>query len=95
MAPLGTLTEGVAVNQGYVYTLTGLPKEACADVAVGLEGLAYVLKIKNEDPITAALTVPTGTLIKDPSLPYNSATANTACAGSSDQATVSFLVPRR
>ena len=95
VAPLSAVTENVAANQGYVYTLTGIPKEACADVAVGVEGLAYVLRIQNENPLAAALTVPTGTLLKDPSLPYNSATANVACAGATDQATVSFLVPRR
>ncbi len=98
--PLSALTENVAINQGYVYTLTAVPVAACADLAVGLESLAYVLQIQNAAPPAAAFTVPTGTIVKDPSTPFNSATANNACAGNGaanpgDQANISFLVPRR
>ncbi len=96
VAPLSVLTEGVAINQGYVYTLAAVPVAACADLAVGLEGLAYVLSIKNQVPTTVAFTVPTGTIVKNPSTVFNSDKVNTACAdGLTNQVDISFLVPRR
>jgi len=106
VAPLSASTEWVQANLGYVYTLAGVPVAACADLAVGLEGLAYVLSILNEDATTGSQTrfpygTPQGTIIKDPSKKYDSVAANSACStGASggtatDQATISFLVPRR
>jgi len=93
--PLSALTENVAINQGYVYTLANVPVAACADLAVGLESLAYVMNIANENPPNAGRTVPAGTLVKDPATPFNSNAVNGACAGLTDQTTITFLVPRR
>lgn len=95
VAPLSALTEGVAINQGYVYTLAAVPVAACADLAVGLEGLAYVLSINNGAPTTVAYSVPTGTIVKNPSTVFNSDKVNSACAGNTNQVDISFLVPRR
>ena len=96
--PLSALTEGVAINQGYVYTLTAVPVAACADLAAGLEGLAYVLSIQNAAAPANPFTVPTGTIVKDPDLVFNSSDVNTACSPANavgGQVNISFLVPRR
>lgn len=99
VAPLSVATEGVAVNQGYVYSLSAIPVAACADLAAGLEGLAYVLQITNAAPLAAApSTIAGGTIVKDPSTVFNSSNVNTACSPANavgDQVNISFLVPRR
>lgn len=113
VAPLASEQDSVAVGQGLIYTLAAVPVAACADLAVGLEGLAYTMTIQNNAslPESSSLGALAGTassaadsnLIKSPSLPYNSATANGLCNGTTaaksttkaNQAIISFLVPRR
>ena len=99
VAPLTVATEGIAINQGYVYTLSSVPVAACADLAAGLEGLAYVLNITNAAPLAAAPSIIAGgTIVKDPATVFNSAVVNTACSPANavgDQVNISFLVPRR
>lgn len=96
--PLGTAESNVNANQGFVYTLTGIPEAACSDLAVGLEGLAYTMGINNEAPLTAGNTnaVPSGyTKIKDPDLQFSSSLAAQKCSGTASTATISILIPRR
>ena len=105
--PLASTFKSIKIDQGYVYTLSGIPVAACVDLAVGVEGLAYALFIKNEDwpgdrdqGINVLTSAAAGTEIKDPLKAFDSAAANNACIGSADAnrketATISFLVPRR
>lgn len=109
VAPLGLDTEsGVDRNQGFVYTLTGVPVAACADLAAGVEGLALSMGIYNQAPVAAAPTdainndtaaAPVASTIKRPGLNYDSVRANTACTGAGNNvtntATIRLLVPRR
>lgn len=100
--PLGDKYDSIDENQGYIYTLTGVPVGACADLAVGVEGLAFSLWILNQaalsegnDKLTSSAT---GTEVKSAKLGYNSGTATTACSGGTNPenfATITFLVPRR
>ena len=99
---LASAEGGLAVNEGFVYTISGLPVSVCSDVAGGVEGLATALRVVNEangaaktDVIT---TAPAGSaLVKDTNAgtayTYNQAAAG--CAGATQQSTVWFLVPRR
>lgn len=100
--PLGGTEAGVASNQGFVYTLTGIPKTACVDLAVGLQSLTLSMGIHNETPIADTLnagntlSIPVGyTKVKYPDRAFDSATANAACGGSNQTATISLLIPRR
>jgi prepilin-type N-terminal cleavage/methylation domain-containing protein len=100
--PLGSAEGGLAVNEGLVYTISGLPVSVCSDVAGGVEGLSTALRVVNElngaaktDVIT---TAPAGSaLVKDTNAgtAYTYNQAATGCAGATQQSTVWFLVPRR
>jgi prepilin-type N-terminal cleavage/methylation domain-containing protein len=100
--PLGSAEGGLAVNEGFVYTISGLPVSVCSDVAGGVEGLSTAMRVVNElngaaktDVIT---TAPAGSaLVKDTNAgtPYSYNQAATGCAGGTQQSTVWFLVPRR
>lgn len=99
---LASAEGGLAVNEGFVYTISGLPVSVCSDVAGGVEGLATALRVVNEvngaaktDVIT---TAPAGSaLVKDTNAgtAYTYNQAATGCAGATQQSTVWFLVPRR
>jgi prepilin-type N-terminal cleavage/methylation domain-containing protein len=101
--PLSAAEGGLAINEGFVYTLTQIPVSVCSDVAAGVEGLGTALRINNETTDTAKTTVisnGTGTLIKDlnANIQYSYSTAASACAGSgtiTQQSSIWFLVPRR
>lgn len=101
VAPLGAESNGVAANQGYIYTLTGIPTAACAELAIGIESLALAMSIINEIPTaTAPVGLSTGTnIVKTPpgtgSVTFSTAVANAACGTAQSTATISFLVPRR
>lgn len=106
VAPLSVAQSGLVANQGYVYTLSGIPLTACTDLAVGLEGLAIAMSIRNKQPIEAEGVAPTtihANTVKTTATPFNSADANNFCAGVGlgdgvavqDQTEISFLVPRR
>jgi prepilin-type N-terminal cleavage/methylation domain-containing protein len=108
VAPLSAAEGGLNPNEGYVYTLTGLPVTVCSDVAAGIEGLGTALRIANEAGNAATAIARTvvigaaggGTLIKDTNAntPYSFSSAAAACAGGvgpAQQASVWFLVPRR
>lgn len=96
--PLSAQEQNINTNQGFVYTLTGVPEAACSDLAVGLEGLAYNMGIRNEAPLGTGNTLsqPAGyTQIKGPDLQFSSSTSAQACAGTNSTATISILIPRR
>jgi prepilin-type N-terminal cleavage/methylation domain-containing protein len=106
VAPLSETQFGLTAQQGYIYTLTGVPVTACTDLAVGLEGLATAMSIQNKTPIAAGGVAPTKVVtantVKTTTAPFNSATANGFCSGANgaagaveDQAEIVFLVPRR
>jgi prepilin-type N-terminal cleavage/methylation domain-containing protein len=105
VAPLSAIQYGLAAQQGYVYTLTGVPVTACTDLAVGLEGLATAMSIQNKTPIVGGGAAPTqvgANTVKTTAAGFNSATANGFCSGANgaagavvDQAEITFLVPRR
>jgi prepilin-type N-terminal cleavage/methylation domain-containing protein len=97
---------GLTAQQGYVYTLTGVPLTACTDLAVGLEGLALAMSIQNRSPLAITGTAPTdvvqANLVKKPRSPFNSAAANKYCSGAEgaegqagESTQISFVVPRR
>ena len=98
--------QNLTSNQGYVYTVTGVPTSACTDLAVGLEGLATAMSIQNKTAIAAQGTAPAtliaNNLVKTTSSSFDSKKANQFCSGSTnpaaaiqDVAEISFLVPRR
>lgn len=100
--PLSAKEAGVDANQGFVYTLTGISKAACSDLAVGLQPMALSMGIRNGPDIANVpnagntLSVPPGyTKVKDPGLPFSSATVIKACDGTSSSTTISLLIPRR
>lgn len=97
VAPLSATQYEVDANQGYVYTLTGIPEAACSDLAVGIEGMALAMGIVNQAAVTSAQTsIPTGTaVVKKPGTNFNFATANGLCNGTADSATITLLIPRR
>ncbi|WP_396432680.1 type II secretion system protein [Limnohabitans sp.] len=85
-------------EQGYVYTLTGVPLAACNDLVVGLETLGVGLSaIREEAQTTAPETLKTGdSLIKEPGKPFSTAKATKACnTGEGQSVTISLFVPRR
>lgn len=99
---LASAEGGLAVNEGFVYTISGLPVSVCSDVAGGVEGLATALRVVNEAAGAARTDVITtnpanSALVKntDAAVPYTYNQAATGCAGATQQSTVWFLVPRR
>jgi prepilin-type N-terminal cleavage/methylation domain-containing protein len=99
---LASAEGGLAVNEGFVYTISGLPVSVCSDVAGGVEGLATALRVVNEAAGAARTDVITtnpanSALVKntDAATPYTYNQAATGCAGATQQSTVWFLVPRR
>ena len=98
VASLDQVTEAVSVDQGLVYSLTGVPVASCADLAVAVEGLAFAMSIRNEQAVNAApANLAGGTMVKRPRQSMDSAQIHTACSmapdgNSTNQATVSFLL---
>lgn len=100
VAPLSAAEGGLDLNEGFVYTITGLPVSVCSDVAGGVEGLGTALRVINEENGTAKTTVignTNGTLVKNTfaGASYSYSSAATGCAGSKQESSVWFLVPRR
>lgn len=100
VAPLSAAEGGLGISEGFVYTITGLPVSVCSDVAGGVEGLGTALRVFNETAGTAKTTVignTNGTLVKNTfaNVPYSYSQAATGCAGTAQEASVWFLVPRR
>ncbi len=100
VSPMTSATYGVAANQAYIYTLTGIPVSACTDLALGLESLALGMSITNQlaSSVSTAPAALGSTVLKAPpsTLP-NSNTVSVACAGTgtvTGQATISLLIPR-
>jgi prepilin-type N-terminal cleavage/methylation domain-containing protein len=98
VAPMTTATYGVAANQAYVYTLTGIPTSACTDLALGLESLGLGLAVNNQlaSAVTTAPAALSGTVLKSPGVLPNSSTVSVACAPSTNtgQTTITLLIPR-
>lgn len=108
---LAAPAQGLLAGQGYIYTLTGVPVTACQDLAVGLEGLGIAMSIKNEASLAptsggvpTAVSTLGANLVKQNGSIFNSKTATEFCAditagvqnpAAAQQATISFLVPRR
>jgi prepilin-type N-terminal cleavage/methylation domain-containing protein len=97
VAPLAGGAFGTDANQGYVYSLAGVPLAACQDLAVGLETLATAMSITRQaPPPTAPVAIAVAGLVKQPGTPFTTAQATTACnTGTGQTVTVSLLVPRR
>jgi len=97
--PTTAALQGVDTKQAYIYTLTGIPVAACADLAVGIEGLALAMSIKNEDAPTSgyAGSLP-GTSVKTSTTSFDSSSAQTACNGATtptSTASIVLFIPRR
>ena len=93
--------KGVPVDQGLVYTFTGVPVSSCADLAVAAEGLAFAVFILNEPALNAAPTNLLGRFMaKGPGVKIDSAEIHRACSvailrQSGNQASISFLLRKR
>lgn len=98
VAPMTGATYGLAANQAYVYTLTGIPTSACTDLALGLESLGLGLAVNNQlgSAVTTAPAALSGTVLKSPGVLPNSSTVSAACAPASNtgQTTITLLIPR-
>jgi prepilin-type N-terminal cleavage/methylation domain-containing protein len=98
VASLATVTYGIAINQAYIYTLTGIPTASCTDLVLGLESLALGVAVNNQLPnaVTAAPTALSGTVVKQPGTLPNSLTVSGACAPAVDtgKTTITLLIPR-
>lgn len=98
VAPMAAATYGLAINQAYVYTLTGVPTSACTDLALGLESLGLGLAVNNQlaSAVATAPTALSGTVLKSPGVLPTSATVSQACAPSANtgQTTITMLIPR-
>ena len=98
VAPMTTATFGLAANQAYIYTLTGIPTSVCADVLLGLESLSFGAGVNNElaSAVTTAPSALTGTTVKSPGVLPTSVTVSSACAPTTDsgQTTITLLIPR-
>jgi len=99
VAPLAAATYGLAINQGYIYTLTGIPTASCTDLFLGLESVALAAAVNNQlgTTVAQAPTALSGTVLKAPpnTLP-NSSTVSQACASAADtgNTTITLLIPR-
>ena len=98
VAPMATATYGLAINQAYVYTLTGVPTSACTDLALGLESLGLGLAVNNQlaSAVATAPTALSGPVLKSPGVLPNSSTVASACAPATNtgQTTITLLIPR-
>ena len=70
VAPLGVAEGGLAINEGFVYTLADIPLSVCTDVAAGVEGLGVALRIQNQAAGAGlarnqVINGAVGTLVKD------------------------------
>jgi prepilin-type N-terminal cleavage/methylation domain-containing protein len=97
VAPLTAATSGVEVNGGFVYSLVGVPIAACADIALGIEGLGGAMSISTTATASAVAAAPsvmaaTGVnLVKSLGVPISGAKVSAACTGN-NFATISLLV---
>ena len=81
---------GVTLNTGAIYTLTAIPTQVCADIAVGLANLADSIWVSNG--ITApASEVTAGHVVKSPGAALNLANLGAQCA-SGTTVGMSFVV---
>ena len=75
---------GMAANAGFLYTIGGVPREACPDLANGIGALAYGIAVQAAaTPTVAVQTYPVGTNVqlKTPGTAnINPATLATGCA---------------
>jgi prepilin-type N-terminal cleavage/methylation domain-containing protein len=96
VAPLAADWQGVLASQALVYSLTGIPAAACADVVLGLEGLGVGVGVVNQlaTGVAAAPVGITGTVVKQPGTSVNASSVASACNVASGQATISIAVPR-
>ena len=99
VAPLAADAQGVTANNGYVYTITGIPVAACADVALGLDTLATAVSIQNQlsTAVNAAPTALGATVVKSPGTAMTSAGVAPGCvpaAGNTGSVSISLLIPR-
>ena len=70
---------GVTLNTGAIYTLTAIPTQVCADIAVGLANLADSIWVSNGITATAS-TVTAGHVVKSSGAALNLANLGAQCA---------------
>ena len=70
---------GVTANTGAIYTLTAIPTQVCADIAVGLANLADSIWVSSAISAVAA-TVTAGHVVKAPGAALNLANLGAQCA---------------
>ena len=70
----------VTANTGAIYTLTAIPTQVCADIAVGLANLADSIWISSTIS-GVATTVTAGHVVKAPGAALNLANLGTQCSG--------------
>ena len=71
---------GVTQNTGAIYTLTAIPTQVCADIAVGLANLADSIWVSSAISAVAT-TVTAGHVVKAPGAALNLANLGTQCSG--------------
>jgi prepilin-type N-terminal cleavage/methylation domain-containing protein len=80
----------VPVNTGAIYTLTAIPTQVCADIAVGLANLADSIWVSSAISAVAT-TVTAGHVVKAPGAALNLANLGTQCSTGSTVG-MSFVV---
>lgn len=78
VAPGGTIA---GTNDAIVFTNTGYPKEACTDIPIKINSLAYSMTVN-------------GTSVKTGDVPLNTKTVGTACVSTTTN-TIAFVVAKR
>jgi len=98
VTPVAADGYGVLANNGYIYTLTGIPTAACLDVALGLDSLATAMSVQNQAPSAVAKAPDSlaGTVVKQPGSAMTVSTTAGACAPATNtgSTTISLLIPR-
>jgi prepilin-type N-terminal cleavage/methylation domain-containing protein len=77
---IASTDHNVPVNTGAIYTLTAIPTQVCADIAVGLANLADSIWISSTIS-GVATTVTAGHVVKAPGAALNLANLGTQCSG--------------
>jgi len=81
--------DGVGANLGAVYTISGLPRQVCADVGAALATLAY--SAWSNTTFNAETAGPTGNQFKTKGGSINTAVLGAGCSGDANNG-LSFLI---
>jgi len=84
--------DGVSAKLGAIYTISGLPKQVCADVGAALATLAYSAWSSTGFTTEANTNAPTANQFKTKGGTINTAVLGTGCSGDTNNNGLSFLI---